>query len=105
MSTKITTDIYFAAALLALGAKLDKTDKTDPRHMEFHFSSPQTPQFESKILENALSRTATSAQVMKDTMDLDGLETEWVNKSMKINAFEFAEAIKRMKSVVHSRQA
>lgn len=96
MSTKITTDIYFAAALLALGAKLDKTDKTDPRHMEFHFSSP--------LKEVPPALTGTPGTVMAPSLNLDGLETEWVNKSMKINAFEFAEAIKRMKSVVHSRE-
>lgn len=96
MSTKITTDIYFAAALLALGAKLDKTDKADPRHMEFHFSSPL------KAVPPAL--TGTPGTMVADALDLESLETEWVNKSMKINAFEFAEAIKRMKSVVHSRE-
>ncbi len=101
MSTKITTDIYFAAALLALGAKLDRTDKTDPRHMEFHFSSPM------RDAPPALTGTGTVNLpfVKVPTMDLEALETQWVNKSMSINAFEFAEAIKRMKSVVHSRES
>ncbi len=96
MSTKITTDIYFAAALLALGAKLDKTDKSDPRHMEFHFSAPL------KAVPPAL--TGTPGTVTAPAIDLESLETQWVNKSLSINAFEFAEAIKRMKSVVHSRE-
>lgn len=99
MSTKITTDIYFAAALLALGAKLDKTDKADPRHMEFHFSAPSAP------VMNINSGTGVGPTLsVVNALDLEALETEWVNKSMKINAFEFAEAIKRMKSVVHSRE-
>lgn len=102
MSTKITTDIYFAAALLALGAKLDKTDKTDPRHMEFHFSSPMRPA--PPALSGASNTTINLPFTQVPVMDLDGLETQWVNKSMSINAFEFAEAIKRMKSVVHSRE-
>ncbi len=99
MSTKITTDIYFAAALLALGAKLDRTDKSDPRHMEFHFSAPATTTGTVNLTTNAAPVISTIP-----ALDLDRLETEWVNKSMKINAFEFAEAIKRMKSVVHSRE-
>ncbi len=101
MSTKITTDIYFAAALLALGAKLEKTDKSDPRHMEFHFSSKDS----TTGVVNPISPNAGSAVITTvAALDLDRLETEWVNKSLKINAFEFAEAIKRMKSVVHSRE-
>lgn len=105
MSEKTTSDIYLAAAFLASGAKLEKTDRTDPRHMEFSFSAPQSLQFESKILESAIgeTKTLTSQQVMKDTLDLDAIETQWVNKQLKGNLFEFAEAIKRMKSVVHSR--
>ncbi len=103
MSTKITTDIYFAAALLALGAKLDKTDKTDPRHMEFHFSSPTRPA-PPALSGSGGTSTINLPFVQIATMDLDNLETQWVNKSLSINAFEFAEAIKRMKSVVHSRE-
>ncbi len=102
MTTKSTTDIYFAAALLSLGAKLEKTDRTDPRHMEFHFSSPLTP---AHTL--SLDGTGEMAQALSlksaPALNLDALETEWVNKSLTINAFEFAEAIKRMKSIVHSR--
>ena len=103
MSTKITTDIYFAAALLALGAKLEKTDKTDPRHMEFHFSSPMRPA--PLALTGGVDQpfTANLPLTQIPVLNLEGLESEWVNKSLTINAFEFAEAIKRMKSVVHSR--
>ncbi len=93
MSTKVTTDIYLAAAFLALGAKLEKTDRTDPRHMEFHFSSPVVVH-----LENSVPLSDGTPK-----LDLNKLETDWVNKSLVINAFEFAEAIKRMKSIVHSR--
>lgn len=101
MSTKITTDIYFAAALLALGAKLDKTNKEDPRHMEFCFSAPATAGM--KITSTPETQTASIISV-ENALNLDALETEWVNKTMKINAYDFAEAIKRMKSVVHSRE-
>lgn len=99
---KTTTDIYFAAALLSLGAKLEKTDKADVRHMEFEFSSPVDLKFETKISEIDVARTISSAQVEKPRLDLDNLETQWVNKTLQVNAFEFAEALKRMKSIVHS---
>ncbi len=102
MSTKITTDIYFAAALLALGAKLDRTDKSDPRHMEFHFSAPMRAA--PPALTGSSGNTVNLPFTQVPTMDLENLETQWVNKSLSINAFEFAEAIKRMKSVVHSRE-
>lgn len=88
MSTKKTTDIYFSAALLALGAKLEDVDKTDPRHMEFTFV--ETESFNSKILSNAVGT-------------LDSAETQWANKTLMVNAFDFAEGLKRLKSVVHSR--
>lgn len=96
-STKATTSIYFAAALLALGAKLEKTDRTDPRHMEFHFSSPM------RNAPPALSGTGTVNLPFTQvpTLDLDKLETEWVNRTLQVNAYDYAEAIQRMKSVVH----
>lgn len=91
---KTTTDIYLAAAFLSLGAKLDKTDKSDPRHMVFQFSSPL------KSVPPAL--TGTPGTVMAPSLDLDALENQWVNRNLMVNAFEFAEALKRMKSLVHS---
>lgn len=101
--TKATTDIYFAAVLLASGAKLEKTDRTDPRHMVFHFSSPLRP------LPPALSGSSGGAVdavtlVLKQepTVDLEKLEVEWVNQSLSINAYQLCEAVKRMKSIVHT---
>lgn len=86
---KKTTDIYFASALSALGAKLENVDKSDTRHMIFEFS-PRTAQLASGALE-------VPAQ------DLDYLEREWANKTLLLNGVEYAEAIKRLKSVVHSK--
>ena len=85
---KKTSDIYFASALLALGAKLENTNKDDPRHMEFEFSSTSTIQ--TGVLSNLTQ------------LDLDDLESQWVNRTLTCNAFDFSEAIKRMKSIVHS---
>lgn len=95
---KTTTDIYFAAALLSMGAKLEKTDKEDPRHMVFAFSSPTV----AAAPVSAGNNTVTLPFKQVPTMDLDALENLWVNKTLQVNAYEFAEALKRMKSVVHS---
>ena len=85
---KKTSDIYLAAALLSLGAKLENTNKDDPRHMEFEFSSPSD--FQTGALRDLTEKS------------LDDLESQWVNRTLSVNAFDFAEAIKRMKSIVHS---
>lgn len=92
---KTTTDIYFAAALLSLGAKLEKTDKSDPRHMVFQFAPVST----SKV---SLPGVLTDAVETNSPMNLDDLENRWVNRTLMVNAFDFAEALKRMKSIVHS---
>lgn len=85
---KPTKDIYFAAALLALGAEYDSVDKTDSRHMEFYF----------------IPRSSNSDVIPSfPAQDLDAIETQWVNKTLVVNAVEYSEAIKRMKSVVHSK--
>lgn len=98
---KATTDIYFAAVLLALGAKLEKTDKTDPRHMVFHFSSPMRPA--PPALTGASGDTTINLPFKQiPTMDLEKLEVDWVNRSLSINAYDLCEAVKRMKSIVHS---
>lgn len=109
MSEKTTSDIYLAAAFLASGAKLEKTDRTDPRHMEFTFSANgsynlvgvKTASDSANI--SAPVPPASGAIVLTQPLDLEAIETQWVNKQLKGNLFEFAEAIKRMKSVVHSR--
>lgn len=88
--SKKTSDIYLASALSALGAKLEDVDKTDPRHMVFEFS-PRT------VSDGVLS------ELKIPTLDLDFIETQWVNRTLQVNASDYAEAIKRLKSVVHSK--
>ena len=97
MDTKKTTDIYFAAALLALGAKLENTDKSDPRHMIFEVSF-QRPDFKSVTLADAVSAGNTT-----NFPDLDFYENQWANATLSINAVAFKDAIQRMKSVIHSK--
>jgi hypothetical protein len=86
---KPTKDIYFAAALLALGAEYESADRTDPRHVEFYFSPRK-------------AKTGALATLEIATQDLDAIEAQWVNKTLVVNAIEYSEAIKRMKSIVHN---
>lgn len=101
MSEKTTSDIYLAAAFLASGAKLEKTDRTDPRHMEFTFSA--NGQSNIVVTTTPIPPATAALTLTQPVVDLEAIETQWVNKQLKGNLFEFAEAIKRMKSVVHSR--
>lgn len=92
-----TSDIYFAAALMALGAKLKETDKEDPRHMVFDFEL-EAPKFESPALQAAVENgTTTKEDILK------GYEKAWANGDLCGNLIAFAEAIKRLKSIVHTK--
>lgn len=82
----VTSDVYLASACLALGYKLETVNRTDPRHMRFEFSSE--------------FQTGTLGELSK--LELSEVEVRWANRSLIVNAFDFAEAIKRMKSVIHS---
>lgn len=86
--TKKTRDLYLAAAFLALGAEYVGADRTDSKNMEFIFkpkmsSSPNLPSY--------------------PVQDLDKVEAEWINETLLINATAYSAAIKRMKSLVHTK--
>lgn len=91
---KSTKDIRLAAAFLALGAKHESTDKTDPRHMEFFFSPKQL--FETGVLSDSVSMTVAN-------QDLNAIESAWTNKTLMVNAYEYADAFQRLKAIIHSR--
>jgi hypothetical protein len=74
-----TTDLYYAAALMANGAVLAKTDKSDSRHMRFCIEIPAG----SKC-------------------DAEELESQWVNSTLTVNAAAFRDSIQRLKAVIHS---
>ena len=84
-----TSDIYLCSAMLALGANLVHVDRTDPRHMQFEI----------------LSKSDISGYPASETpnLDLSGVETDWLNGSLMVNATQYADALKRMKATVHSK--
>lgn len=90
----VTTDIYFASALLALGAKLEETDKTDPKHMRFTVVRDGY-KFESENLP-------PTEGIASEQPDLAVYENQWANGVLLINAVQFKDAIQRMKSIIHS---
>lgn len=100
MKTKKTTDVYFASAILALGGKLEDTDKSDPRHMVFELSL-NLPKFQSTVLQSAVENGSLTYSA--PVMDLDYYENQWANGTLMINAISFKDAIQRMKSVIHSK--
>lgn len=76
-----TTKLYLAAALISLGAGLQKIDKSDPRHMEFYltFSGPFTAEkdwFDSRV-------------------------AFWDTRQLNVNAQDYVDAIQKLKSEVH----
>jgi hypothetical protein len=85
-----TSDVYFASALLSKNYKLCEVDRTDPRHMVFFFDYGDKSNL-GQVHDSVLQE------------NIDTIETQWVNRSLQVNAFDFAEAIKRMKSLIHSQ--
>jgi hypothetical protein len=90
MSTKTTSDIYFAAALLSMGGKISSVDKSDERHMKFTIAQDHS---EFKTL------VANPAQ---NPIDFDAMERMWANGTMVVNAVAYKNSIQQMKSVIHS---
>jgi hypothetical protein len=90
---KSTKDIYLSAAWLALGAKYERVDRSEPRHMEFFFSSG----------EDHVSEPARGTLVIMRDVDLELIEKQWANAELVVNAVKFKEALQRMKSLVHSK--
>ena len=97
MDTKETTDIYFTSAMLALGAKLENVDRSDPRHMVFTISKEPIP-FRSEPLASAVISGGATTNI-----NLEHYEKEWANGVLMINAVQFKDAIQRMKSIIHTK--
>lgn len=94
-----TKSMWLAAALIANGAELIHTDKTDPRHMEFHLVQAPKITFNSKILEDAVQKMPAAVVIVPTLSDY---ENQWANGTLTVNAAKYADAIQRLKSVIHS---
>lgn len=91
-----TSDVYLSAALLAFGYKLESIDRKDPRHMVFSFTDKSHNPLHTMRLIDEEGKMVLSENFIED------VETMWANRTLTVNAFDFAEAIKRMKSLIHS---
>lgn len=100
MSKKLTTDLYLAASFLALGATLEKVDKSDPRHMVFELSKEDAYLHQNTNTNDANWNTLA---VPLKFDDLDSYETAYANGVLLVNAIQFKDAIQRLKSIVHTR--
>lgn len=85
-----TKTLGLAAAWASLGANYESVDRTDPKHQEFTFSP-----------RNVLSGSLSGFEI--PTQDLDVIETQWVNKTLQVNAVDYYDALQRMKSLIHSK--
>lgn len=71
----MTKDLYLAAAILALKVgTLESVDRRDRRHMKFLFAGK----------------------------DLDRVEADWINRALVVNAADYADGIRKMKSTIHA---
>jgi hypothetical protein len=76
-----TSKMYFAAALMSLGAKKTGVDRTDPRHQKF-------------ILSYSLPFADEDEWFAQQ-------EEAWNNRTMQVNAQDFVDAIQTLKIEVH----
>lgn len=100
MKTKNTTSIYMTAAFLALGAKLESIDKTDPKHMVFCMSDGSINPTVVASTTNPKGYVTTDDVISEHNLDV--WEKAWANETLQVNAVRYMEAIQRLKSVIHS---
>ena len=85
-----TSDVYLASALLSLNYRLINIDRTNPKHMIFEFGHFESNNNMGKVGEELIKE------------NLNNVEKAWANRTLVGNLNDFAEAIKRMKSLIHS---
>lgn len=101
-NTKNTTSIYMTAAFMALGAKLEDIDKTDPRHMIFSLSDGSIDPTSETTTYSINDKGQTSVSSAISVNNLEVWERAWANETLQVNAVRFMEAIQRLKSIIHS---
>jgi hypothetical protein len=74
IDTLSTSNFYLAAVYLCKGEHLVDTDRDDPRHIKFVFS---------------------------DTSTIEEVQQAWDEKSLMVNAREYADAIREIKLKIH----
>lgn len=100
MKTEITTsDIYFVAALLAVGAKIKEVDKSDTRHIRF---TVQQDPLGTVVYEFKSENLPSGRGVTSSIAGLEYYETQWLNGIMMVNAISYKNAIQQVKTIVHS---
>jgi hypothetical protein len=68
-------DMYLSAAFMAEGVKYLRADRTDPKKMQFIF---------------------------EDNGDADRINAQWANATLLVSATAFADALRRIKSIIHA---
>ena len=86
-----TSVINLAAACMALGLEYNRADKTNPRSMIFYLVVPDDKADLERFFGNL-------------TFDFESVERSWTNRSLMVNASRYADAMQRLKSVVHSKE-
>jgi Domain of unknown function (DUF5659) len=72
--TTSTSNFYLAAVYLCKGERLIDTDRDDPRHIKFVFAATST---------------------------IEEVQQAWDEKSLMVNAREYADAIREIKLKIH----
>lgn len=81
-----TKSFDLAASLMACGYELVGVDKTDVKRMEFSF--------EPKIKTGNLGELGQAS--------MEEVKLQLVNKTLMVNAQDILDAMRRLKSVIHS---
>lgn len=70
-----TRDMYLAACFMAEGVKYLRSDRTDPRKLQFIF---------------------------EDNGEIERINSQWANATLVVSATSMADALRRIKSLIHS---
>jgi hypothetical protein len=75
-----TSNFYLASAVVAKGFKIDGVDRGDPSHVKFLFKDSDS---------------------IPTKVTLKSIEDAWDDKTLEVNAREYAEAIREVKMKIH----
>lgn len=102
METKETSDIGLFSAFLACGAVFLEADRDDPKHIIFKVGMPK------EIAHTTGSLTFAGDEKIPIlasyvSSKLNDIEAQWINETLQVNAVIYFNALRRAKSIVHSR--